>query len=286
VKVRFWGVRGSIPVPGLETSRYGGNSSCLEVQSPGAPPLVLDCGTGARNLGRRLVERRTEKVYVLFTHFHMDHLFGFPFFGPIYSPSCRVQVGVPAYSGVDAQAKLGRYLNGIYHPMRLQEVGANIEFQGIRPGRSFELGPYQIQGIPLNHPGGATGYRISDGRHAVAYITDTAPMSSPDKGISADLEPPPPERRLLQAVGGSDLVVMDTMFSRDEYLLKMTWGHGYPEYAHKLAVTAGGVKRLALFHHSPDATDDDLDQLAAHWAGNSKPEVFVAKEGQVVDLEG
>jgi phosphoribosyl 1,2-cyclic phosphodiesterase len=237
-------------------------------------------------LGRELLERRTEEVHILFSHFHMDHLFGFPFFAPIYSPSCKVTVGVPAYSGVDAQAKLGRYLNGIYHPMRLNEVGANIDFQGIRPGRAFEVGPYQIQGVSLNHPGGATGYRISDGRHSMAYITDTAPMSTPDKGISADLEPPPPERRLINALAGADLVIMDTMFSREEYLLKMTWGHGYPEYAHKICGVAGGVKRLALFHHSPDATDEDLGQLAAHWAGASDPKVFVAMEGQEVDLEG
>jgi phosphoribosyl 1,2-cyclic phosphodiesterase len=120
MKVRYWGVRGSIPVPGAQTARYGGNSSCIEVRAEGAPPLVLDCGTGARDLGRELVLEHMTSAYVLFTHFHTDHLFGFPFFGPLYTPNCQVEVAVPAYSPVDARDKLGRYLNGTHHPVRIR----------------------------------------------------------------------------------------------------------------------------------------------------------------------
>jgi phosphoribosyl 1,2-cyclic phosphodiesterase len=285
MKVRFWGVRGSIPVPGDHTSGYGGNSSCIEVTTPEGPPLVLDCGTGARALGRDLLQRQVPRVEVLFTHFHMDHLFGFPFFGPIYSPNCAVTVGVPAYSGVDAQSKLGRYLNGIYHPIRIRDVAAQIHFEGVRPGRPFERGPYRIHGVALNHPGGSCGYRIECGKRSVVYLTDTAPLSRPDAGLSADKPPPPPEARVLRALRGADLLIMDTMFSFDEYLEKMTWGHSYPEYAVKLAKEAG-VRKVALFHHAPDATDEMLDVLAAHWSHHREPEVFLAKEGLVVDLEG
>lgn len=285
MKVRFWGVRGSIPVPGDATSRYGGNSSCLEVQLPGGPPLVLDCGTGARPLGRDLVLRQARDVHVLFTHFHMDHLFGFPFFGPVYTPNTQVNVAVPAYSARDAEAKLGRYLNGIYHPVRLRDVAAQLAFRGVRPGRPFEIGPYAVRGVALNHPGGSTGYRIDAGGRSVVYLTDTAPLSRLDEGLSADRPPTNSEARVISVIQGADLLVMDTMFSYEEYLEKMTWGHSYPEYGAKLA-EAAGVKHLCLFHHAPDASDDELDALGAQWAAYDGLEVSLAREGEIVDLEG
>jgi phosphoribosyl 1,2-cyclic phosphodiesterase len=285
VKVRFWGVRGSIPVPGSATSTYGGNSSCIEVRADGLAPIVLDCGTGARALGRELILKHESHVYVLFTHFHMDHLFGFPFFEPIFSPNCAVDVAVPAYSGVDAQNKLGRYLNGIYHPLRIHDVAARLGFEGVRPGRPFDRGPYTIQGVALNHPGGSCGYRVTYGNKSVAYLTDTAPLSRPDEGLSADKPPPAPEIRVLDCIKEADLLIMDTMFGYDEFLEKMTWGHGYPEYAVALA-KAAGVKKLALFHHAPDATDGEMAALEARWARYDELPVIVAKEGMVVDLEG
>jgi ribonuclease BN (tRNA processing enzyme) len=236
-------------------------------------------------LGFDLLRRKVPRVEVLFSHFHMDHLFGFPFFGPIYSPSCEVTVGVPAYSGVDAQNKIGRYLNGIYHPVRIRDVAAKIHFEGVRPGRTFERGPYRISAVALNHPGGSCGYRIECEGQVVVYLTDTAPLSRPDVGMSADKPPPSPELRVLKAMSEADLMIMDTMFSFDEYLEKMTWGHAYPEYAVMMA-KAAGVKRVALFHHAPDATDEALDALGAFWAHHREPEVFLAKEGLVMDLSG
>ena len=283
MKVRFWGVRGSIPVPGVDTCGYGGNTSCIEVQGEGAGPLVLDCGTGARALGRDLVLRQEREVEMLFTHFHMDHLFGFPFFGPIFSPNFKVNVVVPAYSGVDAQDKLGRYLNGIYHPLRIHEIAARLLFHGVRPGRPFERGPYAVQGVSLNHPGGSCGYRITANGRTVVYLTDTAPLSRPDEGLCADKPPPPPEKRVLDAIRDADLLIMDTMFSFDEYMEKMTWGHAYPEYAVRLAVEAG-AKKICLFHHAPDASDASLDRLGERWASYDGPPVFLAREGLEVDL--
>ncbi|MEC8380158.1 MAG: MBL fold metallo-hydrolase [Myxococcota bacterium] len=279
------GVRGSIPVPGAHTSRYGGNSSCIEVRAKDGPPLVLDCGTGARALGLDLLKERVEHVEVFFTHFHMDHLFGFPFFGPIYSPSCTLNVNLPAYTGVDAQNKLARYLNGIYHPVRIADLPSKTSFHGVRPGMVVERGPYKLKGVALNHPGGSCGYRIEAEGKVVVYLTDTAPMTPPDKGVSADLTPPPPERRLLDAMHEADLVIMDTMFSYDEYLERMTWGHAYPEYGVKLAKLAG-VKHLVLFHHSPDASDEQLDSLAEYWSNEEALKVSVAMENKVIDLSG
>jgi phosphoribosyl 1,2-cyclic phosphodiesterase len=284
MKVRYRGVRGSIPVPGPDTSRYGGNSSCIEVRAADGPPLVLDCGTGVRSLGRDLVLEGPQDVHVLFTHFHMDHLFGFPFFGPIYAPGFRVQVGLQAYSDSDAGNKLARYLAGVYHPVRLADMGDKVSFRGVRPGRPFEMGPYRIQPVSLNHPGGATGYRVEADGRTVVYLTDTAPMACPGEGLVDGKRPRGPEQRVLDAVREADLVIMDTMFSFEEYLAHMTWGHAYPEYAVALS-EAAGAKRLALFHHAPDRTDDELDTQAAQWAAHAGPlEVSLAMEGAEVDL--
>ncbi|MCB9781098.1 MAG: MBL fold metallo-hydrolase [Alphaproteobacteria bacterium] len=286
MQVTFWGVRGSIPVPGPATSRYGGNTSCIEVQADGGPPLVLDCGTGARGLGRKLLEAHEKRVEILFTHFHMDHVFGFPFFGPVYAPSCQVGVTVPAGTSEEAEAKLGRYLNGTYHPVRLRDVQGNLSLQHVRVGHTFERGAFRIQTVRLNHPGGCCGYRIEAGGKVMLYLSDTAPLAGVGEGLLAGKTPPALEKRVLAAMEGADLVVMDTMFSFDEYLEKMTWGHSYPEYGVALC-EAARVGKLALFHHSPDASDAQLDERAERWSAHEGDlDIFLAQEGVTVDLEG
>ncbi len=287
MKVRFWGVRGSIPVAGPCTARYGGASSCVEVCAEGGPPLILDAGTGARAAGVDLLRRRVGQVHVLFSHFHADHVFGLPFFAPLYSPSVQVEIGVPAYHADDARARVARYLNGVNHPVRLSDLPAAVQFRGLRPGRGpVELGPYRVQGMALNHPGGACGYRIEADGAAVCYITDTAPLARPGEGLVDGRAPPAPEARLLRLLEGADLVVMDTMFSFDEYLERMTWGHAYPEYGVALC-QAAGARELALFHHAPEATDDALDRLGERWAardGLGGLRVSLAAEGREVQI--
>jgi phosphoribosyl 1,2-cyclic phosphodiesterase len=285
VEVRFWGVRGSIPTPGAETQRWGGNSSCVEVRHADWPPLILDCGTGVRRLGIQLVGHPTRQVDVLFSHFHMDHVFGFPFFVPIYTPNFEVRVAIPAYTEEEARDKLGRYLNGVFHPARLRELPARLSYNPIRPGKEFQAGKFKVLGHALNHPGGAVGYRIEAEGRSIAYITDTAPFAKPGEGVMGGQEPPPAEARFLEFIRGCDLVVFDTMYELDEYLEKMTWGHSYPEYAQALC-KAAGVKHLVLFHHLPDADDDAMDEKAKKWASATEPRVSLAREGETVTVEG
>ena len=283
MKFTFRGVRGSIPIAGSNTVRYGGNSSCVEVRAKEGPPLILDCGTGARVSGMEFLRERISEVEILFTHFHMDHLFGFPFFGSLYSPNSSINVRVPAASGIDAQNKLSRYLNGIYHPLRIRDIPAKLSFEGLSPEQEFEIGPYKIKCITLNHPGGSCGYRVEADGSSLLYLTDTAPMTTPDAGITAGKKPPELERKLLEAMTEADAVIMDTMFSFEEYLERMTWGHAYPEYAVKLCELVGS-KSLYLFHHAPDASDDQLDELASYWAEYDTLPVRLAKEGETIVL--
>ncbi len=284
--MRFWGVRGSIAVPGAATQQYGGNTSCVEIQVPGHGPVVIDAGTGIRVLGHELFSRPEREVSLLFTHFHLDHVFGFPFFAPLFAPSFRVQVCAPTFSPEATRDRLGRYLNGVLHPLRVHELPAPMDYACCRPGRTFERGPYTITPVQLNHPGGACGYVIEAGGRKVAHLTDTSPLSRPGEGLSGGGRPTGRESNVINAIRGADFVSIDTMFSEDEYLEKMTWGHGYPEYAAALCREAE-VKCLGLFHHAPDAADDDLDRLAAHWSGGFHGmRVVVAREGGDVDLSG
>ncbi len=284
MKVRFWGVRGSIPTPGEHTRRWGGNTSCLEVRHGDLPPLVLDCGTGARALGEALAREPGRQLELLFTHLHMDHLFGLPFFAPLYTPSYAVRVTVPAYSAEDARDKVGQYLNGTYHPLRLADMPCALSFAAIRPGSTFDRSGWTLRGAALNHPGGAVGYRIEADGQVFVFVTDTAPFARPGEGLAAGEAATNGEQRMMRLLAGADVVVYDTMFTLDEYLEKMTWGHSYPEYALALC-EAADVGELVLFHHRPDATDDELDAAEVRWAARAgRTRVSLAREGATLDL--
>jgi len=194
-------------------------------------------------------------------------------------------INIPAYTESEARDKLGRYLNGIYHPVRIRDIADRIQFNCLRLNQPFEIGPFRIAGVRLNHPGGAVGYRVEADGKSVVYLSDTAPLAHPNEGVIDGHSPPMAEARVIRSMKEADVVVMDTMFSSEEYLQKMTWGHSYPEYAFALAKEAG-VKHLVLFHHAPDASDTALDALAKHWTGRDGPRVTVAREGETLDLEG
>lgn len=283
--VRFWGVRGSIPTPGPETSRWGGNSSCLEIRHGDLPPLVLDAGTGARKLGMNLLQEPGRNLHMVFTHFHMDHVFGFPFFVPLYTPGYRVHVSIPATDDAEAKDRIGRFCNGVFHPVRLRDMPCKLDFSSFRPQATLERDGWTLRTVALNHPGGSCGYRVEAGGQSVCYVTDSAPFAQPGEGVAYDREPTPGEKRLLRFLDGADIVVYDTMFEFTEYLEKMHYGHSYPEYARALCAKAG-VKHLVLFHHAPDATDDELDARAAAWAAAEAPKVSLAREGDAVFAEG
>jgi phosphoribosyl 1,2-cyclic phosphodiesterase len=286
LEVRFWGVRGSIPTPGETTRRWGGNTSCLEIRHPGLPPLVFDCGTGARDLGGALLREPWRELDLLFTHFHMDHVFGFPFFAPLYTPGYQVRVTVPAYSEEEARERVARYLNGVYHPTRLRDVPSNVTFYPVRPGQPFQRGGFQVTACALNHPGGSLGYRVEAGGQSIVYFTDSAPFARPGEGVAAGEPPLAREAKVIEFLAGADVVVYDTMYELDEYLERMTWGHSYPEYAEALC-RAAGVRHLVLFHHAPDCHDATLDERAERWSRVPGPmRISCAKEGEVVAADG
>lgn len=285
MEVTFWGVRGSIPVTGQSTVRWGGNTSCVEVNAPGLPSLIIDAGTGIRPSGERQVRREDRRAVLLLSHLHIDHLIGLPFFLPMYAPSWELRLGIPAFTEEEAKQKLQKYLNGVFHPVRLREVPAELRFLPMTAGPcAHDLWGWKVEAIRLRHPGGCLGYRISAGGRSMVYLSDTQPFATPDRGVMAGQGPSSAERQLIAFLRDADFVVYDTMYTRQEYLEHMDWGHSYPEYAIAIC-DAAQVKTLSLFHHHPSISDDALDQrMEAYEGQRGALQIVGAREGETRSL--
>jgi phosphoribosyl 1,2-cyclic phosphodiesterase len=301
MRVRFWGVRGSIPVPGRTTSRYGGNTSCVEVRPRGAAPIIIDAGTGLRRLGKALMEDAfgdgRGEASILISHTHWDHVQGLPFFSPLYRAGNRIRI-FARHRDTHLEAVFSQQHGAPYFPVPLSAMQADMAFHALTEGARFELGRARISSTQLNHPWTALAYRIDVDRAAVAYCSDTAPFTDLLLGREFVVappaldRPPPPEvatelARMRAAVvalaAGADLLIYDTQFTHDEYRQRPHWGHSHPDDALAIA-RAAGVRRLCLFHHAPTRSDDANDAILARAraraaAAGDRFEVLSAYEG-------
>jgi phosphoribosyl 1,2-cyclic phosphodiesterase len=306
MKVRFWGVRGSIPVPGRMTSRYGGNTSCVEVRPHGASPIIIDAGTGLRRLGKALMEDAfgdgRGEASILISHTHWDHVQGLPFFSPLYRAGNRIQI-FARQRDTHLEAVFSQQHGAPYFPVPLSAMQAEMSFHAITEGAQFELGRARITSTRLNHPWTALAYRIDADRASVVYCSDTAPFTDLLLGTEFMVHPPaldrplPPDvaaelARMRAAVvalaAGTDLLIYDTQFTHDEYRLRPHWGHSHPDDALAIARDAR-VRRLCLFHHAPLRSDDDNDAILARYRGVAAAagdpfEVLSAYEGLELPL--
>jgi CheY-like chemotaxis protein/phosphoribosyl 1,2-cyclic phosphodiesterase len=282
VRVRFWGTRGSLAKPGPRTLRYGGNTSCVEVRGADGTLIVLDCGTGAHDLGRALLaESRPTRGHLLISHTHWDHIQGFPFFAPVLTPGHEWDVYAPQGLGQRLEAALGGQMEFQYFPVTLKQLGATVRYHDLAEG-TFAVGGATVTARYLNHPGLAMGYRIESAGVTVVYATDHEPHSLHQP---VHLE----DQRHIDFLSGADLVIHDAQYTLAEYPEKLTWGHSPAEWAVDFALAAG-VPRLALFHHDPTRDDDDVDALVAACRDRARGhgaaiEIFAAAEGRWVDLE-
>jgi phosphoribosyl 1,2-cyclic phosphodiesterase len=268
--VRFWGVRGSIACPSPNHVRYGGNTSCLEVYADGQS-LILDAGTGIRNLGQSFLQRKINRADLLLTHTHWDHINGFPFFTPAYAPDHHFTVwaGHLLDAGGVERVLAGQMARPTF-PVPLSALQADIDFKDFRAGETFQLGKLTIRTAPLQHPDGATGYRIEAGGRSFCYVTDTEHV------------PGSPDETILALIDGADLVAYDSTYTDEEFPRHIGWGHSTWQEGVRLAQRAN-VKQLAIFHHDPYHEDDFMDEVARQaketWDG-----AFVAVEGTTVRL--
>lgn len=272
--VRFWGVRGTVPCPGPSTLRYGGNTACVEVRW-GPHRLIFDAGTGLRNLGRALLsDGRPSTSHLFFSHTHIDHLGGLPFFKPAYDARNRLQMwsGHLRRQGKRLDEVLGALMQPPLFPVKLDIMHACLGFDDFDPGDVLRPADgIEIRTGPLNHPGGATAYRVECSGRAVCYVTDT---EHPDGGGR--------DPNVVRLIGGADLVIYDATYTDEEYARFRGWGHSTWQEGVRLC-EAAGARRLIAFHHDPEHDDDALDRIAAALS-EALPGSIVASEGLEIRL--
>lgn len=269
--VRFWGVRGSVACSGPDTRRYGGNTACVEVRC-GGRLLAFDAGTGARPFGLSLPASGPVHLDQFFSHTHWDHITGFPFFSPAYRAECEIAVraGHPGPGG-SIEAALRQAMSRPLFPVPLDVFHARFSFEDFIAGATLELGDgIVVRSAALNHPDGATGYRVEFGGKSVCYVSDTEHL------------PGAPDRNILGLISGADLVIYDSTYTDEEFSRYAGWGHSTWQEGIRLC-RAAGARRLALFHHEPGRDDDALDRIGRQ-AAAAFPGAFVAREGETVAL--
>ncbi len=273
LEVTFWGVRGSIACSGPNYLRYGGNTSCVEVRTA-SERIILDAGTGLRELGLQMKREGPSTATILLSHTHWDHISGFPFFGPAFDPAYRFDVMSGHLSKpLTIESVLAGQMSHPFFPVPIAVMEADLTFRDIKAGETLTTkGGSTVRTIPLNHPDGATAYRIESGGASVCYVTDT------------EHEPGRQDPAILDLVQAADLMIYDATYTDDEYPAFRGWGHSTWQEGVRLA-QAAGVKKLALFHHNPDHTDDDMDQIAQA-AERAWPNAFVAREGRSLVVPG
>ncbi len=298
--ITFWGVRGSYPVPGRGTVRYGGQTSCVEVRTASGASVILDAGTGLRALGQKLARDSGATLgrhHILLSHVHWDHIQGLPFFEPMYITGNTVEVYALLTAADELQQVIGGITRHEFFPVPLEAVPAEINFHEVDPGLPMTIEDAQILPFALNHPFGSVGYRIDADGTSVAYVSDTAPfnqvlhkqhflpgletLTDEDRRVLGDMR-----AALVKSLHGCDTVIYDTHFLPEEYARFPHYGHSTPDQA--LDIVAGNdVRRLILYHHAPSHTDDQMDEIAARYKEQGAAvgvDVITACEGMVLSV--
>lgn len=270
-KVKFWGVRGSIACPTPRHIGFGGNTSCIEVAA-GGERLILDAGTGIRNLGTWLLRKEVDYANILLSHTHWDHINGFPFFTPAFIKGREFNIMAGHIQELGGIKKvLGGQMAQPFFPVPLEAMQATMTFEDFNAGDTWEVrNGVRIRTAPLNHPNGATGYRIEYKGKSMCYVTDTEHI------------PGKPDETVLGLIEGSDLVVYDCTYTEEEFVHKVGWGHSTWEEGVRLC-RAANVKMMAIFHHDPEHEDKFMEALEIKardvWSG-----AVVAREHMRINL--
>ena len=286
--VRFWGTRGSIPKPGRNTLRFGGNTSCVEVRTAADTLVIIDCGSGLHDLGQALVSagKRALSGHILVSHTHWDHIQGIPFFAPFFVSGSEWDIYAPKGLGQSLHDTLAGQMQYAYFPVQLDQMNAKIRYHELIEG-DFQLGDVSVRTQYLNHTALTLGFRLEADGTALVYASDHEPFSrylASGKGEIVGQD-----RRHCEFLAGADLVIHDAQYTLSEYADKIGWGHSTVEYAVGMCRVAGAA-RLALTHHDPLRTDHAIEEIVrktrdALCGMTSALDVFAAAEGQSFELK-
>ena len=288
MQVRFWGTRGSIAKPGPATVRYGGNTSCVQVTSPGGQLIIIDCGTGAHDLGQNILKHKMtgNEGSILISHTHWDHIQGIPFFAPLFVPGNKWTFYAPRGFGDTLRETLAGQMEFTYFPVTLDAFGANVDYKDLVE-QTFDIGDVRVTTRFLNHPALTLAYKLETGGATLVYSCDHEPHSH---GL-ADGEGPVhgQDREHSDFFRDADLVIHDAQYTPAEYATKVGWGHSTPQYAAQMCREAG-VRKLALTHYDPTRSDDEVDAILAELAAAAPKvdqlEIIGAAEGLVLEVTG
>jgi phosphoribosyl 1,2-cyclic phosphodiesterase/CheY-like chemotaxis protein len=287
VQIRFWGTRGSIPKPGANTARYGGNTSCIEARSSRGTLVIVDCGTGGHSLGQNLMSSGAEGLrgHILISHTHWDHIQGIPFFTPLFVPGSEWDIYGPKSLGQSLRETLAGQMQYSYFPVTLDQCGARIRYHELVEG-TFNIDDIKVSTRYLNHPALTLGYRLEVDGVTVVYACDHEPYSRMLGTGHGEIRGQ--DLRHAKFINRADLLIHDAQYTAEEYQAKLGWGHSTVEYVVKLGQFAQ-VKRAALTHHDPLRDDAAIDRLVANIQEKlrknaSSLDVFAAVEGQVVEI--
>lgn len=277
MKLTFWGTRGSIASAGPATERYGGNTASVQVTARDGTCIVLDAGTGIRSLGLTL-GADVQRIDILISHLHMDHIQGLGFFGPLFAPGLEVHIWGPPSATLDLRSRLSRYLSPPLFPVRLRDLPSKVELHNA-PDEPTTIGGLRVTAAAVIHPGPTIGYRIEGDGGSLAYLPDHEPALGPI-GLPDD----PAWISGFDLAAGASLLVHDAQYFPDERDARIGWGHSSTREVAAFA-TRAGVRRLACFHHDPAHDDATVDRLVAEVASLAPGiDVSGAREGATIEV--
>jgi len=271
MKLRFWGVRGSVPTPGKHTVRYGGNTPSIELRLKDDKLVILDAGTGIRNLGDHLIPAgESLKAFLLITHPHWDHIQGFPFFKPAFIAGNELTIVGTERPEKRLHEIIAEQMNRIYFPVQLHALEAKITFVPVEEGSKLRIFDANVETMYVNHPGFTVGYRMVYEGKTLVYISDNEPF---DRSHALTLDnfesivkekfnnvAGDPNKRIYDFCREADVLIHDATYTPEEYIEHVGWGHSHYLFTLKVSAEAN-VKRLYLFHHDPGHSDDKVDDI-------------------------
>lgn len=271
--IKFYGARGSIPVSSRATQKYGGNTTCLYIESTSGEVVIIDAGSGIRELGPELIKNKKDEIHLIFTHYHWDHIQGFPFFGPIYFKNTVMKIYGPAKE-VGVKKALAYQMNLPYFPTNLSLLPSKFVFKELK--NRIKIGNLQIQTISNNHPNYTKGLKFTENNKSIAFLTDNELFAQNQNT---------PYEKFINFVEGADILIHDAQYTDEMYKLKVGWGHSTYSQVMKLAKD-GGIKNIIFTHHDPFSSDEIIDKILQifkkDFPGHN---IKAATEGMVINLK-